>query len=120
MLARFSLLSKAEGYALIRHSQGVYQGGQSGGLIATAGVVQKISRKWWAPVSEDLNQTPLCNQATDGVFHRSSDSYSTQHGLDDEVRIVEGCGALDPPANSVTTSTGSSLVCEATGLRLGR
>jgi hypothetical protein len=63
-------------------------------LVTTAGVVEKISGEWWAPVSEDLNQTPLCNQATDGIFHRSSNSYSIQHGLDDEVRIVEGYGAL--------------------------
>jgi len=38
-------VSKGQGHASLRQSEGVYQGGQSGGLVTTAGVIEKISRE---------------------------------------------------------------------------
>jgi len=74
--------------------EGVDEGGECGGLVATAGVVEKIAGEHGAPVFEDLDQSAICDHLRERFLHRCSDSYAVQHRLNYEVWVVECCWSL--------------------------
>ena len=78
----------------VRQAKGFDQSSQCGGLISATGVVEEVSGEGRAPVPEDLNQAPLCDHVCQRLFHRGADSYTVEDCLDDQVRVVEGRGAL--------------------------
>src|SRR5580698_344361 len=81
-------------FSLLIQSDGFNKRTQSGRLIPTTGIVEKITGKRWAPIFQDLNQAPFCNQVSETILHRCADSHTTQRCLDDKFWIIKRCRSL--------------------------
>src|SRR5690349_4231900 len=73
----------------IRKSKRVDQGGKSSRLIPAAWIVNEIAGEGWTPIPQDLEQAPFCDHLRYRLFHCRCDTYTVQHCLDNQVRIVE-------------------------------